>query len=185
MESESVSCSVVSDSLWTPWTATRQVPLHGILQARILEWVAISFSRGSSWPRNRTRVSRIAGRFFNVWTTRGGPGSNGEGDKIERDSVEISPSCPWCGLHKTCIFPSIRPDGAAWRESLAGLSDHGLRKETTSSLESPGGRVNLPVSFQHQHDHLLHAACPGDDATVPVNLHQNVGRLGDDRDSLR
>ena len=38
--------------------------VHGILQARILEWVAISFSRGSSQSRNRTQVSRIAGRFF-------------------------------------------------------------------------------------------------------------------------
>ena len=38
----------------------------GILQARILEWVAISFSRGSSQPRDRTQVSCIAGRFFTV-----------------------------------------------------------------------------------------------------------------------
>ena len=38
--------------------------IHGILQARILEWVAISFSRGSSRPRDRTQVSRIAGRYF-------------------------------------------------------------------------------------------------------------------------
>ena len=38
--------------------------VHGILQAIILEWVAISFSRGSSPPRNRTWVSYIAGRFF-------------------------------------------------------------------------------------------------------------------------
>ena len=37
---------------------------HGILQARILEWVAFPFSRGSSQPRNGTRVSCIAGRFF-------------------------------------------------------------------------------------------------------------------------
>ena len=44
--------------------------LHGILQARVLEWVAISFSRGSSWPRDRTRVSRIAGRRFNLWAIR-------------------------------------------------------------------------------------------------------------------
>ena len=44
--------------------------VHGILQARILEWVAISFSRGSSWPRYHTRVSCIAGRFFTIWTTR-------------------------------------------------------------------------------------------------------------------
>ena len=37
---------------------------HGIFQARILEWVATSFSRGSSWPRDQTRVSCIASRFF-------------------------------------------------------------------------------------------------------------------------
>ena len=42
-------------------------PVHGILQARILEWTAIPFSRGSSRPRDRTLVSCIAGRFFTVW----------------------------------------------------------------------------------------------------------------------
>ena len=41
--------------------------VHGILQARILEWVAIPFSRGSSQPRDWTQVSCIAGRFFTVW----------------------------------------------------------------------------------------------------------------------
>ena len=44
--------------------------VHGILQARILEWVAISFSKGSSRPRDRTQVSCIAGRCFNLWATR-------------------------------------------------------------------------------------------------------------------
>ena len=44
--------------------------VHGILQARVLEWAAISFSRGSSWSRDRTRVSGIAGRCFNLWATR-------------------------------------------------------------------------------------------------------------------
>ena len=44
--------------------------VHGILQARILEWVAISFSRGSSRPKNQTWVSCIAGRYFTNWTTR-------------------------------------------------------------------------------------------------------------------
>ena len=43
---------------------------HGIFQARVLEWVAISFARGSSQPRDRTRVSRTAGRHFTVWATR-------------------------------------------------------------------------------------------------------------------
>ena len=44
--------------------------VHGIFQARVLEWVAISFSRGSFPPRDRTQVSRIVGRGFTFWTTR-------------------------------------------------------------------------------------------------------------------
>ena len=44
--------------------------VHGILQARILEWVAFPFSRGSSQARNRTQVFHIAGRFFTSWATR-------------------------------------------------------------------------------------------------------------------
>ena len=44
--------------------------VRGIFQARILEWVAIPFSRGSSQPRDRTQVSHNAGRFFTSWATR-------------------------------------------------------------------------------------------------------------------
>ena len=44
--------------------------VHGILQARVIEWVAIPFSRGSSQPRDWTQVSCIAGRFFTIWATR-------------------------------------------------------------------------------------------------------------------
>ena len=44
--------------------------VHGILQARILEWVAFPFSRGSSKPRDPTQVSHIAGGFFISWATR-------------------------------------------------------------------------------------------------------------------
>ena len=43
--------------------------VHGILQARVLEWVAISFSRGSSQPRDQAQVSCIAGRRFTVQAT--------------------------------------------------------------------------------------------------------------------
>ena len=46
--------------------------VHGILQARILEWVAFPFSRGSSQPRDQTQVSCSAGRFFTSWATREG-----------------------------------------------------------------------------------------------------------------
>ena len=44
--------------------------VHGILQARILEWVAIPFSMGTSQPRDETLVSCIAGRLFTIWATR-------------------------------------------------------------------------------------------------------------------
>ena len=47
--------------------------VHGILQAKILEWVAISSSRESSWPRDQTQVSCFAGRFFTIWATREAP----------------------------------------------------------------------------------------------------------------
>ena len=44
--------------------------VQGILQARIVEWVAFTFSRGSFQPRDWTQVSQIAGGFFTSWTTR-------------------------------------------------------------------------------------------------------------------
>ena len=59
------SRSVVSDSLQPVDCSPPNSSIHGILQARILEWIAISFSRGSSQPRDWTQVSYTAGRRFN------------------------------------------------------------------------------------------------------------------------
>ena len=64
------SHSVMSDSLRPMDCSPPGSSIHGIHQARILEWVAISFSRGSSQPRDWTQVSHIAGRCFNLWATR-------------------------------------------------------------------------------------------------------------------
>ena len=50
--------------------------IHGILQARILEWVLISFCKGSSQTRDQTWVSHIADRFFTIWATGGACGEN-------------------------------------------------------------------------------------------------------------
>ena len=58
--------------------------VHGIFQARILEWAAISFSRGSSEPRDRTQVSCIADRHFTVWVTREAPYTREKGKNIVR-----------------------------------------------------------------------------------------------------
>ena len=57
-----MECSLPDSSVLCPWD----------FQARILEWVAISFSRGSSWPRDQTLVSCIASGFFTDWVTREG-----------------------------------------------------------------------------------------------------------------
>ena len=78
--------------------------VHGILLlARILEWVAIPFSRGSSQARDRTQVSRIAGGFFTSWGTR---------DIIQNVSFsgaasDREPAC-WCRRHRRLGFnPSV------------------------------------------------------------------------------
>ena len=64
------SHKVVSDSCDPMDCSPPGSSVHGIFQARILEWIAISFSRGSSKPRNWTQVSCITGRFFTNWAIR-------------------------------------------------------------------------------------------------------------------
>ena len=78
IDSVCVSCSVVSDSLWPRGLYGKNTgvggllcawdppgsSVHGILQARTLEWVAMPSSRGSSPPKDQTSVSHIEGRFF-------------------------------------------------------------------------------------------------------------------------
>ena len=74
----------------TPWTVAHQAPLSlGMLQARMLEWVAMPFSKGSSQPRDQNQVSRTAGGFFTIWATR-------EAQKGDMKSVKVkvTKSCP-------------------------------------------------------------------------------------------
>ena len=70
---ENVSCFVESSSLWPVDCSPPGSSVHGISQARILEWVAIFFSRESSSFRNWTQFSHTAGRSFTVSATREGP----------------------------------------------------------------------------------------------------------------
>ena len=67
-------CLSLSVLFWlfvTPWTVACQALLSiGILQARILEWVAMPSSRGYLQPRDQTQVSCFAGKFFTNWATR-------------------------------------------------------------------------------------------------------------------
>ena len=74
--------------------------VHGILQARILEWVAFSLSRGSSQPRDRTQVSHTAGEFFTSWATREAK-NTGVGSLSLLQQIfltqELNPGLPHCG----------------------------------------------------------------------------------------
>ena len=63
---QKVRVAQLCPTLWDPMDYT----VHGILQDRILEWVAFPFSRGSSQPRDRTQISCVAGGFFTSWATR-------------------------------------------------------------------------------------------------------------------
>ena len=68
--------------------------VHGISQARILEWVAIPFSRGSSQPRDQTQVSYIAGSFFTIWAARGLIFKTGKGGVALIPAEEGAILCP-------------------------------------------------------------------------------------------
>ena len=110
--------------------------IHGIFQARVLEWVAISFSRGSSQPRDRTQVFSIVGRCFTIWTIR---------EVLKKISEWKLLSCVWLfvtpwtspGLEKATgmsslsllqgIFPTqgLNPDLPHCRQILYQLSHKG------------------------------------------------------------
>ena len=66
---------------------------HEIFQARVLEWVAISFYRESSLPRNWTLVSHIAGRCFTTWATKGLQKQNNERNKLKQ--IELRMELKW------------------------------------------------------------------------------------------
>ena len=63
--------------------------IHGVFQARVLEWIAISFSRGSSQPGDRTQVSWTAGRCFTIWATREATRANKERCEITGFSTQV------------------------------------------------------------------------------------------------
>ena len=88
--------------------------VHGLLWARILEWVAFPFSRGSFQPRDRTQVSHIAGRVFTTWATRE---AQTESLSVISDSLRPhEPYSPWSspgqntGLGNFFPFPTDLPN---------------------------------------------------------------------------
>ena len=68
-----VLVSHMSESLQPHLCSPPGSSVHEILQARMLEWVAIPFSKGFYWPRDQTCVSCITGGFFTIWVIKEGP----------------------------------------------------------------------------------------------------------------
>ena len=89
----------------------------GILQARILEWVAFPFSRGSSQPRGWTEVSCIAGRFFTKLSHKGSPGITNVGSLSLLQWIFQTQESNWGLLHCRRIFDQLSYQGGplqAW-----------------------------------------------------------------------
>ena len=127
-----VKVAQLCPTLWDPMGYT----VHGILQARILDWVAIPFSRGSSQPRDWSKVSCIVGRFFNSWATReaqeywSGYPFPSPGDILE---PRIEPRSPHCRriLYQFSHKGSLRilewvaypfSSGSSWPRNWTGVS---------------------------------------------------------------
>ena len=117
-----LSRSVVSDSLQphfaTAWTAAHQAPPSmGILQAKTLEWGAMTFTRGSSQPRDRTWVSCLAGRFFTVWATKGSPRIL-VGSLSLLQTIFLTQESNWGFLHCRQILYQLSYQGSPTSHSL-------------------------------------------------------------------
>ena len=86
--------------------------VHGIFQARILEWIAISYSRGSSQLRNWTGVSCIAGGFFTNWAIRE---ALKKAEQWRTDAFEL-----WC-WRRLLDSKEIKPTGQSYRKPTANI----------------------------------------------------------------
>ena len=103
--------------------------VHGIPQARILEWVATPFSRGSSWPRPRTWVSCIAGRFSTIWVTREAPMGYEENPICWKDTLQDT------RLERYTEITRRGPHLPGPGEWDSGLSDERRREEEASEQQ--------------------------------------------------
>ena len=132
IESESVSWSVMSNSLWP---SGQYIPLgtsvHGILQARILEWVAMPFSKVSSQPRDQTWVSHIACRFFTIRTKKN--------SKLEIQNLESN---------KTKLEQDIRELSEKWFQKKIILINH-LMSLMNNNVEVPISNILMKLGYMN------------------------------------
>ena len=124
--------------------------VHGIFLARILEWVAISFSRRSSWPRDWTQVSHIVGRCFTLWATR----------EVKQQIKKI-----WFNMNKCITLPS-----SAGKESACNAGDLG---SIPGFRRSPGEGKGYPLQYSglvHRLRSLVHRVA----ISIQVNSMRNT-----------
>ena len=166
----------MSNSLWPHGLCSPPgFSIHGILQARILEWIAIPFSRGTSQPRDRTLVSCIAGRFFTVWanvTLSRWPQYGTQHSQTHSRSL-LPPGQSWydlgmclqgsesAGRHSALIL-EVRWSGKTWwshvLEATQFLTDRGLKTHSVdayASLKEP----SFPSILCAESHTLLENAC--------------------------
>ena len=171
--SSSVRVVLVAQSCLTLWDPMDCGPpgssVHGIFQARILEWIAILFSRGSSWPRDQTWVSCIAGRFFTIWAT-------GEVRFLNFQSSFAPYKRPlqflrsfirklaWnhAFLHSKCLVNKTFQKPVTLAPSLLPINNLGpLLPHVTAGKTSQGGRRSCKKMGWHQTDASSELWAPG------------------------
>ena len=147
--------------------------VHGIFQERILKWVAISFSRGSSQSRDQTRVSCITGRFFTIWATKEAsirgltktPALNPDGPKRSDLMVTSTQVLDWVSFFPVSSIGSflvidtgLACSDSPWRITMGSqifgnddpenIRDQGY-VESVPSFKASRGRVSrAPLSFR-------------------------------------
>ena len=115
--------------------------VHGIFQARILEWVAVSFSRGSSQPKDRTRVSCIASRRFTVWATRWVSGKTSFCQCRSQRRCRFDPSVKDTLEEEVTILFSVLAQrmswtGGAWQATFHEVAESDMTEELSIHVKT-------------------------------------------------
>ena len=122
-----VCCLVTQSALCNPTDCSPPgSSVHGLLQTRVLEWVAMPSSRGSSPPRDWTQVSHTTGGFFAIWATREPLWANAQNVNYTSLSVALTGSYqqPWMPT-----VPGL-PEAVASKHHWTSTSWEGREKET-------------------------------------------------------
>ena len=102
--------------------------VHGILQIRVLEWVAVPFSRGSSQPTDWTPVSHIVGGFFTIWVTREAQNFKWKCQSLGRIQLFVT---PWTVGHQALLSMGFSRQeywsGYSAEDSAEDIPDPGIQ----------------------------------------------------------